>query len=262
MKWSLEGVSQTPAPAFKSGTTWSFSWSIPLATVSDGTYDVSAQAIDATGVLGPPVVLPVTLVRTAPGPVKGLAGGYNTVNVEGTATKAVELEWQSNTERNVIGYRIYNSKEKLVCPSEATTLSLALSCVDLNPLSTSSALKYTAYALYRNALGEVAQSAAASFTIVAGPPAGPNAPQVLKAKKEADGSVQLQWKAPASGGPTVTFYRVYRGSTNYTSRYAVVAAGASEPSYSDTNATTEHEYWVTAVDANLTESAFLGPVTK
>jgi Tfp pilus assembly protein PilV len=262
MKWALEGVTQTPAPVYKSGTTWGFSWSIPLASVSDGTYEVSAQAIDAAGVVGPPVTLPVTLLRGIPSAVKGLAGGYNTVNVEGTATKAVELEWQANTERNVIGYRIYNEKGALVCPPLATTLSTSLSCIDLNPLSTTAALKYSAYAVYRNAEGNLALGAAGTFTIVAGPPAGPNAPQKLEANKEAEGSVHLEWEAPASGGPSVTFYRVYRGSTDYTSRYAVVAAGSSKISYTDTNATTEHKYWVTAVDANLTESAFLGPVNK
>jgi Tfp pilus assembly protein PilV len=260
MKWSLEGVTGSPAPAYKTGTTWSFSWSIPLATVTDGTYQVNAQAIDATGVVGPPVTLSVTLLRSTPAAPKGLAGGYNTLLVEGAAQKVVELEWQANTERNVIGYRIYNQNKALVCPSSATTLSLSLSCIDFSPLSTSSALTYTAYAIYRNFKGELAEGAGAAFTIVAGPPAAPNAPKLLEAKKEEDGSVRLKWTAPESGGPAVTFYRVYRGSKNYTSRYAVVTAGTNE--YSDTSATSSHEYWVTAVDANLTESAFLGPVTQ
>jgi hypothetical protein len=32
-------------------------------------------------------------------------------------------------------------------------------------------------------------------------------------------------------------------------------------SYTDTDAVTTHQYWVTAVSANLTESPFLGPVS-
>jgi Tfp pilus assembly protein PilV len=262
MKWSLEGVAQTPAPTFKSGTTWSFSWSIPLATVSDGTYEISAQAIDATGVVGPPVTLPVTLLRTTPAAVKGIVGGYNTVNVSSTPTKAVELEWSANTERNVIGYRIYNQNNALVCPGALTTLSVSLSCVDLSPLSTTAALKYTAYAVYRKFDGTLGQGAAATFTTATGPPIAPNAVAELKAKKEIDGSVHLEWPA-VTKGQTVTFYRVYRGSTDYTSRYAAVqATGASPVTYTDSNATEEHKYWVTAVTANLTESEFTGPVTK
>jgi Tfp pilus assembly protein PilV len=262
MKWAVEGVAQTPAPVYKTGTTWTFSWSIPLTTVSDGTYEISAQAIDATGVVGPPVTLPVTLLRTTPAAVKGIVGGYNTVKVSGTPTKAVELEWSANTERNVIGYRVYNQNNALVCPGSLTTLSVSLSCVDLSPLSTTAALKYTAYAVYRKFDGSLGQGAASTFTTATGPPVAPTAVAELKAKKEADGSVHLEWPAVTTG-QTVTFYRIYRGSTDYTSRYAAVQATGSSPiTFTDSNAATEHEYWITAVTANLTESAFLGPVTK
>ena len=260
MKWSLDGVTGSPAPAYKTGTTWTFSWSIPIATATDGTYQVNAQAIDPTGVVGPPVTLSVTLLRSTPAAPKGLAGGYNTIFVEGAAQKVVELEWQANTERNVIGYRIYNQSKALVCPGSAATLSLSLSCIDFSPLSTSSALTYTAYAVYRNFKGELAEGAGNAFTIAAGPPAAPNAPKSLSAEKQEDGSVKLKWTAPEAGGPAVVFYRIYRGSTNYTSRYAVVTAGTNE--YTDSSASTPHEYWITAVDANLTESPFFEPVTK
>jgi type II secretory pathway pseudopilin PulG len=259
MRWSLEGVAQSTAPVFKSGTTWGFSWAIPLASVSDGTYEVSAQAIDATGVLGPPVTLPVTLVRTVPAAVKGLKGGYNKPFVSGVEQEAVELEWTANTERNVIGYRIYNQKSELVCPGSLSTLSLSLSCIDFSPLSKTSSLTYTAYALYRKYGGAIERGAPGTFTITGGPPPAPHAPEPnLVAETKPDGSVLLTWKVPASGGEPVIFYRVYRGSKDYTSRYAV----AGSTSFTDTDATPEHEYWVTAVDANLTESAFLGPVKR
>src|SRR5262249_27643182 len=74
MRWSLEGVTQSNAPAKSSGTTWTFTWSIPYPEVSDGTYTVSVSAIDATGVLGPPVSIPVTLIRGVPSAVSGLKG--------------------------------------------------------------------------------------------------------------------------------------------------------------------------------------------
>jgi prepilin-type N-terminal cleavage/methylation domain-containing protein len=262
MRWSLEGIVQSPDPVFKAGTTWTFSWTIPLPGVSDGTYQVSVQAIDATGVTGPPVSISVTLTRGNPTAVTGLRGGFNTINVGGTPEKVVELQWQANTERNVIGYRIYGPSpgEALICPASPSTLSIALSCFDKNPPAPNSAnLTYTAVALYRDASGAIRQGPPGAFTVIGGPPAAPNPAQKLELKKNADGSVTLTWEKPSSG-PEVVFYRIYRGSQNYTSRYDVTASGTTT-TYTDTDAEVTHSYWITAVDANLTESSFLGSVT-
>jgi hypothetical protein len=122
-------------------------------------------------------------------------------------------------------------------------------------------------ALYRKAEGEllsekVSEGATASFTIAGGepPPAGPNVPgSPLTLVHNADGSVTLSWSAP-KWGPAVSFYRIYRGGTNYNERYDVTASGAVT-TYTDTDAAGEHSYWVTAVSSALTESPFLGPVT-
>src|SRR5262249_24048517 len=99
---------------------------------------------------------------------------------------------------------------------------------------------------------------AGSFTVTP-TLAKPNAPGTVSATKNADGSVTLKWSLPAAGGPEVKFFRIYRGSTEYTSRYAATAAG-TETSYTDFDATTTNNYWITAVDQNLTESEFKGPV--
>jgi Tfp pilus assembly protein PilV len=260
MRWSLEGVVQGVAPVKSAGTTWTFSWSIPYPELSDGTYTVSAQAIDATGVVGPAVSIPVTLLRGIPAAVSGLKGGFNTINVAGVPKTVVELQWKANTERNVIGYRVYNPNQ-LACPQELATLSVATTCIDtVPPVPTSAAsFTYTASALYRNAKGELKEGPAGSFAVVGGPPAAPNPPSGLILTKNADGSVTLKWAVPV-GGPAIVFYRIYRESKNYTSRYDVTPSGAST-SYSDTDAVVSHSYWITAVDANLTESSFLGPVT-
>ncbi|HWG09389.1 MAG TPA: hypothetical protein VN672_10330 [Solirubrobacteraceae bacterium] len=260
MRWSLEGVAQTPAPVLKSGTTWNFSWSIPYPGVSDGTYQVSAQAIDATGVTGPPVSISVTLIRGVPAAVAGLKGGFDTINVTGTPTKVVELQWQANTERNVIGYRVYNPSGTLVCPASEATLSIATSCIDFSPPSpTASNLTYSAVALYRNAKGELLQGPAGTFKVLGGPPEAPKPPTGLTLTPNADGSITLNWTAPSSG-PAVSFYRIYRGSIDYTGRYDVTPSGTTT-TYTDTGAVGTHSYWVTAVNANFGESSFLGPVT-
>ena len=261
MRWSLEGVAQSSSPVQKSGTTtWNFSWSIPYPGVSDGTYLVSAQAIDATGVTGPPVSIPVTLIRGEPAAVAGLRGGFNTINVGGTPTKVVELQWQANAERNVIGYRVYNPSGALVCPESTTTLSIALSCIDFNPPSPAAAkLTYTAVALYRGATGTLLQGPAGSLAVVGGPPEAPQPPTGLTLTHNADGSVTLNWTAPASG-PAVSFYRIYRGSTNYTDRYDLTPSGTTT-SYTDTDAAVTHSYWVTSVRSTFAESTFTGPVS-
>jgi hypothetical protein len=68
--------------------------------------------------------------------------------------------------------------------------------------------------------------------------------------------VTLKWEAPKTG-TAPSFYRIYRGSTEYTSRYGETTA----TEFNDTDATTTHEYWVTAASSTLTESTLVGPVT-
>jgi hypothetical protein len=269
MIWSLEGNRQSPAPTQteKEGT-WTFSW--PLTGVSDGTYKVTAQSVNATGVIGPPVTIAVTLVRGTPAAPKGVLAGFNTINVGGSPKQVIELQWQANAERNVIGYRVFRPPTReLACPESSATLSLSVKCIDFNPpKGNASNLTYEVVALYRKAgskAGEplsetVSEGPATALTVTGGepPPAGPNAPETLKLDKNADGSVTLSWSLP-KGGAEVAFYRIYRGSTNYTSRYDVTGSGTAT-SYNDTDATEEHSYWITAVGKNLTESPFLGPV--
>lgn len=270
MEWALDGVRQTNEPVLVKGTEWQFSWLIPTAEISDGTYQVSAQAVDTTGVYGPPVSITVTLIRSVPVAPKVTYAGFNEVYVAGVKKKVVELQWQPNTERNVIGYRVYDPEKELVCPKEEATLSLESSCIDFlsspkSPKITDANLTYSVVALYRPAEGE-----SLSKTVISQGPAGtralsktpqaPNAmPEVpgLEAKKE-EGAVKLTWSKP-SGGAAVAFYRVYRGSKNYTGRYAIVSSATTE--FTDTHAETPHEYWVTAVSESMTESPFLGSVT-
>jgi Tfp pilus assembly protein PilV len=270
MAWSLEGNRQAPAPTQteKEGPTWTFSW--PITAVSDGTYKITAQSVNATGVTGPPVTIAVTVIRGAPVAPKGILAGFNTINEAGKPKTVVELQWQANVERNVIGYRVFRPPNReQACPLPAATVSLSVKCIDFNPpKGNASNLTYEVVALYRKAgtkAGEplsetVSEGVAATFAVAGGEPlpAGPNAPGTLKLEKNADGSVTLSWPAVKSG-PEVAFFRIYRGSTDYTSRYDVTGSGTTT-SYNDTDATEEHSYWVTAVSKNLTESPFLGPV--
>jgi type II secretory pathway pseudopilin PulG len=260
--WSLEGSRQSPAPTLEKGTTWTFSW--PIGGLSDCTYQVAAQAVNETGVIGPPISIPVTLIRGTPTAPKAIQGGFNTINVAGTPKKVAELKWQANAECNVIGYRVYNPSKELPCENSAKTVT----CIDFKPPATTAPnLTYEVMALYRKAEGEalskeVSQGPPGTLTLAGGepPPPGPNVPEgPLTLVRNSNGSVTLNWSAPKSGGPAVSFYRIYRESTNYTSRYDVAPEGTT--TYTDTNAATTHSYWVTAVRSSLTESPFLGPVS-
>jgi prepilin-type N-terminal cleavage/methylation domain-containing protein len=285
ISWALDGSAQTctakevtpkclaSAPVRVKGTEteeteWTFQW--PITGLSDGTYEVSAQAIDTTGVAGPPVSIPVNLIRGQPAAPKGIIGGFNTINVGGVPTNVVELQWRANSERNVIGYRIYKQggKKELVdegseaagaCPGSLETLSIALSCIDFStPRPTDP--EYSIAALYRDKEGHVQEGPASSFTVATGP--APKAPE-LKANKQPDGSVKLEWTEP-SGGPEVLFYRIYRGSTDYTGRYDTAPTGApgATVAYTDNDAVVAHTYWVTAVTSTLTESSFSNSWTE
>jgi Tfp pilus assembly protein PilV len=259
--WSLEGTEQEELTPSSKATSLTFTWTInePPAHpyVSDGTYQVAAQAVNPTGVIGPPISIPVRLIRGTPAAPKKIAGGFNTVYRENKETEVAELQWEANAERNVIGYRVYGPNKQLICPESLETLSTTTSCIDFDLLATKpSERAYSVVVLYRNAAEEVKESPAGEITIKRSESIAPQAPTTLVATKNADGSVTLKWTAP-SGGTAPSFYRIYRGSKEYTSRYAET----TETTYNDTSATTTHEYWVTAVSSSLTESTFLGPVS-
>jgi Tfp pilus assembly protein PilV len=263
--WSLEGVLQSPSAEVQSttcksgeGFIWKFKWKIE--GLSDGTYQVSAQATTTKGVLGPPVTIPVTLIRKPPAAPKGVKGGFNEVYIGSVRTKAIELEWAANSERDVIGYRVY-SPSSLVCPPSSSELSLSLTCTQ--PHAYESGLVYKVVALYRNAKGEVAEGEKAEFPLTYPVPAAPHQPTELEAK-ETEGTVRLTWKPPTEG--EVAFYRIYRGSAGetcpmpYTSRYDTASA-VEKPFFTDTDTTSTHTYCVTAVGFKLAESLFAGPVS-
>lgn len=255
VNWTLDGSNQVPAPTV-SGTTWTFSWAV--TGLSDGVYQVGAQAVDAKGVAGPPVSMNVTLIRSVPAAPRAITGGFNTVNVSGTPTQSAELQWQANSERNVIGYRVYNPSARLVCPGSLTVRALTPSCIDLSPpLPSSTNLTYSVVALYRDSQGAVQEGAAGTFAL-APTVSPPNAPSMLTATAQADGTVALSWSAPSGGAP-VAFYRIYKDGTDYTKRYDYTGA-ATPTTYLDASAfASVHNYYVTAVNATLAESPILGP---
>jgi type II secretory pathway pseudopilin PulG len=260
--WSLEGAKQEELTPASKATSLTFSWTINEPTqkiyVSDGTYQVAAQAVNSTGVIGPPISIPVRLIRGVPAAPKEIVGGFNTVYQNGVPTEVAEFQWKANSERNVIGYRVLGPKKELICPESLETLSTATSCID--PATKPPEGTYSVAALYRNyaeANEPIQEGSPGTVTITRAASSAPNAPTKLSLTENTDGSVTLKWEAPKSG-TAPSFYRIYRGSTSYTSRYSETTS----TEFKDTDATTTHEYWVTAVSSNLVESSpALGPVS-
>jgi len=157
--YSVDGEDKGSATAAANGTDWTFT--MPLAGLSDGGYDVSVRAVDGLGVAGPSFSIPLSLVRSAPAAPADLVGGLNTVYVNGAPTPVIELEWNANSERNVLGYRAYNSSGGLVCPATTQTLSTQASCIDFAETGG----PYTVVALYRNAAGVVSEGPPSSVSI-------------------------------------------------------------------------------------------------
>lgn len=272
--WSLEGAKQEEIEVPSTATSTSFSWTIDdeakKVYVSDGTYQVSAQAVSSTGVIGPPISISVRLIRGTPTAPNELAGGFNTVYTSGMEpTEVAELQWKADSERNVIGYRVYGPTKELICPESSETLSTTTSCTDFHLLKTKpSERTYSVVALYRNASEEVKESSSAEITIKRIESIAPNPPTALTATKNENGSVTLTWDAPTSGA-SPSFYRIYRGSKEFASRYAVTPASECKVesistvcSFTDTAAEgVVHEYWVTTASTHLVESEFAGPVS-
>jgi type II secretory pathway pseudopilin PulG len=108
----------------------------------------------------------------------------------------------------------------------------------------------------RWAAGVVAYKPGSTTTLQQpGPPSG------LSASNGTGGTTVLTWTAPTTT-PAPDFYRIYRDGQDYTNRIDSTGATGSTVTWTDTNTGgNAHSYWVTTVSANLTESAFAGPVT-
>ena len=95
------------------GTDWTFT--LPVNTMEDGSYEVAAQAVDARGTAGPLFFIPLLLNRYAPNPPADVVGSMNTVYFNGNSTPVVEVRWTASKEANVTGYRVYRPDGTQVC---------------------------------------------------------------------------------------------------------------------------------------------------
>ena len=261
VKWTLDGTSQPNAPTAADATllVWQTTWAINPPggpTLDDGPYLVAAEAFNRYGVSGPGRSETITLNRFSPRAPLKVAGGR-------TSWGTVEIEWDANTERDIIGYDVRRSDGTVICPLASQQLKTF--CTDTAPPS-SGTVSYWVRA-YDKAPGTgVPRAGADSARLdVTDTNLAPNKPTIVSATKTG-GVMTIKWDKPSPADPdigdTVAFYRIYRDGTDITNRYERWYDGSSNVTWQDTlTGGTTHTYYITAVDTHYAESALVGPVT-
>jgi type II secretory pathway pseudopilin PulG len=248
--WSIDGADQGTAGG--SGTTWTFTWNI--SGVSDGTYLIGVRAFDAQGRSGATRTRTITLNRNVPAKPGGFAAGRN--------GSIVDAEWLANSERDIVGYRVYRSvsggafaQVTGTCSSATGAVTTKTACYDAAPPAGN--VVYVVRALDRDTAGALREGPSSDpITVTDTNPAPP--PLAAITRTSSGANVILSWAVPA-GSPAPAFYRIYRDGVLYSDRYDRTGTGTAT-SWTDTRTDGEsHTYWITSVSANLAESAAKGP---
>ena len=265
VRWLVDDALGSNGDLAGPSTSWNFTWNFGTfgvgSFVYDGVYLVTAQAFDPRGVPGDTKVSSILLNRAVPIQPTGFDGGYN------QAFDVVDLRWNRNPERDVVGYRVYRGAtgNDLVCDVPVDRPY----CTDANAGSLTTT--YRLHAVDKLDLNNpsvaatnLREGAQATKVIVPGtttldpPPAAVNLQATLS-----DNLPSLSWDQPTNPtGKAIRFYRIYRdvdpgadAQTRFEGRYDTTSD--DDPSYVDPDpgATTEHKYFVTAVDEDFNESA-------
>jgi prepilin-type N-terminal cleavage/methylation domain-containing protein len=264
IRFSVDGVLHATATSADA----TFDWDIDSGGqhVPDGTYNVSVTALDKEGVPGPTRSRTIRLNRDIPSAPQDVFGGFNPRIGFTDANDIVELQWARNTEPDVTGYRVYReagATDVLVC--DYATVPTQTECRDMNPPADPT-MDYYVVALDEDPFSGGSREGAPSATLTAvRANTQPNQPLTLTATQD-DDSVVLTWPdalpvLPPYSGSDVIFYRVYRDGKLIGDRIARTGQ-ESLTAYRDSGAAAGgHEYYVTAVDENFSESKPLGPVS-
>jgi type II secretory pathway pseudopilin PulG len=243
------------ATSTSGGTSATFSWDV--SAVVDGTYVVSATALDSAGLSGATRSLSVRLNIKPPVAPTGVVGGWNATR------SAVDLDWNQNPESDIVGYHVERTAAGLtqqVCATgpEVTT------CHDAAP-PVATSYDYRVYALDKaDSAGTIRRGASSAVKTVVPTTVAPNPPPTLTASV-VDGAYRLDWTAPPApaaryAGDDILFFRIYRGGATVADRYDRTGLG-TDLTFTDTDVAGKPQYWVTAVDENYSESLPIGPVS-
>jgi prepilin-type N-terminal cleavage/methylation domain-containing protein len=275
-----------------SGTTSSFTWNIPTTTVGgttytiDGTYSITAVALDANGNSGTRSTLAVTVNEHAVLAPTSFNAGFD------QQIGGVDVQWVPSVDQDVLYYHVYhqygNRPAALVScatPGGSVTNVTGTSCTDTSapappPATCTYQQSYTTPNVYwvvgvdRDPNGNIRESSFKSPSVDANLcDHAPSAPTNLTGSPSG-GAFNLSWFVPSpvdpdsGSGDTITAWRVYRwpvsqGSTpqiTVANRLQLVGAGSGSPFVTTASDTSpdpggaQQYYCVTAVDTHLNES--------
>ncbi len=248
-------------------TAWNATWNLGTVTatdgaqpgateVLDGSYQLSEKAFDQYGQYGATRSQTVEVNRRRPFAPAHIEAGRNGSDVE--------VEWSPPKERDTVGFRL-DRRVGSGAWSPVCEMAVQTRCRDEDAPSPSvlSTLEYSVVGFDRDAGGTLRmgdRSAPQAIPLLT--PPVPGTPTTLQSSL-ANGTVTLTWSAP--GGLTgVDHYNVYRDGLSYDQRLdSVYVPTGQAPSFTDRQTGgIPHQYWVTAVNGNLGESAAVGPVTR
>jgi prepilin-type N-terminal cleavage/methylation domain-containing protein len=292
LQWSVDGAGQGAAdPIGGSNRRFEFLWEIEGDSggryYDDGTYVIQAQAFDDKGRSGSPKALTVVLNRRkpkAPQPLQGVQlGGRN-----GNGNR-VDLLWNANTERDVLGYRVYRSTSaggpwtQVTCFQQALSYVEDSSCLD-EGADASDPLYYKVVAVDTEAgTGALQEGDDSPVTTVSFGNTVPTKPANVSAclggspgctdsdgTPASDGATVIRWDASTDPdlGDSIFFYRIYRDGwpvTTYEHRspLRIFFTGGGALAWTDPDTPDgQHTYELTAVDSNFGESALSDPVVE
>jgi prepilin-type N-terminal cleavage/methylation domain-containing protein len=259
------------------GTVWEFEWNLgPRDTPQfvDCTYVLSAEGYDEKQRAGARKALTVTLNRRQTFAPANFAGGRNLNNSGGY--HRVDLQWGSNQECDVKGYRVYRGTDPGAIDTPVPSCNLGLGakpeCVDETAPAPAPGvtLYYQVAAVDLDANGNPRVGDRSAPLAIdetnAGAPATPPGFNIctggmvdcndIDGEPAPAGAPVLRWEPSADVDPgQIAFYRVYRDGLTYGDRLDVLFPVPNKPLvFIDSTATGSHTYAVSAVDDQFGES--------
>jgi hypothetical protein len=274
VRWNSDGTPNGSGDSTGGTTTWNTAWPLgnaltpkdpvvatnwattqydPTSTVLDGTYTVSAQAYDDRGIAGDTRIAVLPLNRSLPATVTGFEAGYSFNNGR------LEFRWDQNPERDITGYKVFdsgpdnvinNGNDTLVCSSTDPKVT---NCVGSNGGLPGGTPQYYVVAYDLTDITNTASTPRSSpyAKVVTLSSTQPDQPTGLTLGTDVSGAPMLTWSHPNLA--SVRFFRIYRDDLPADKYYDVTATNVT--TWVDPNpAGGGHKYKVTAVGPGLNES--------
>jgi prepilin-type N-terminal cleavage/methylation domain-containing protein len=272
VRWNSDGTPNGSGDSTGGTTSWTTAWQLgtalapknpltvpawattqydPATTVLDGTYTVSAQAYDDRGIAGDTRIAVLPLNRSLPATVTGFEAGYSFNNGR------LEFRWDQNPERDITGYKVFdsgpdsvinNGNDTLVC---GVTDPKSTSCVGSNGGLPGGTTQYYVVAYDLTDITNTTSTPRSSpyAQVVTLSSTQPDKPTLLTVLPDlSTGAPKLTWTD--SDIANVRYFRIYRDGALYD------RTNTNSTTWTDPNpgSLAPHNYQITAVGPGLNES--------